>query len=253
MRRSPASPSRGLLSGLSSASEALLPSGWPALDATLGGGWPCGELSELAGPGRSSLALAAVREAQRLGQPVAWIDGPGTFCPATANVDLDALVLVSPQSASWSSAVVRAAVGAYHGHGRGGRERREKRRALLAADLLLRSRAFGLLVLDARGEWPPLSAWFRLARQARLARSVLLLLAGETPMAGSAAALTLQLAQRHTETPGWALPPAPECEVAVLRRRAAPGGDTLLLGPAVLGPAVLSTASSGAAPRGLRS
>lgn len=241
MQKRPASPPRGLLSSVSSASEALLPSGWPALDAALGGGWPCGELTELVGPGRSSLALAAVREAQRAGQPAAWIDGSGTFCPATANVDLGALVLVSPQGENWSSAVVRAAVGA-----RGGRA--PKRRALLAADLLLRSRAFGLLVLDARGEWPPLSAWFRLARQARQARCVLLLLAGETPMAGSAAALTLRLTQRHVEVPGWALPPTPECEVAVLRRRAAAGGDTLLLGPAVL-----STATSGAVPRGLNS
>ena len=237
MQPRPAAPPRGLLSSVSSASEALLPSGWPALDAALGGGWPCGELTELVGPGRSSLALAAVREAQRAGQPVAWIDGSGTFCPATANVELGALVLVSPQGENWSSAVMRAAVG------RAAVGRRAKQRALLAADLLLRSRAFGLLVLDARGEWPPLSAWFRLARQARQARCVLLLLAGETPMAGSAAALTLRLAQRHVEVPGWALPPAPECEVAVLRRRAAAGGDTF----------VLSTATSGAAPRGLNS
>jgi hypothetical protein len=236
MWQDPASRPQALLSALSGASDAVLPSGWPTLDAALGGGWPCGELTELAGPGRCSLALAAVRQAQRAGQPVAWIDGPGSFCPATANVDLGQLVLVSPQGESWPAAVVRAAVGA-----RGARH--EKRRALLAADLLLRSRAFGLLVLDARGEWPPLSAWFRLARQARLARSVLLLLAGETPMAGSAAALTLRLTQRHVETPGWALPPAPGCEVAVLRRRAAAGGVTL----------VLSAATSGAAPRGVSS
>jgi hypothetical protein len=253
MSRSPARPSQGLPSSLFSPSappappEGLLPSGWPALDATLRGGWPCGELIELVGPGRSSVALAAVREAQRAGQPAAWIDGPGTFCPATANVDLGALVLVSPQGENWSSAVMRAAVGAAG--------RREKRRALLAADLLLRSRAFGLLVLDARGEWPPLSAWFRLARQARLSRSVLLLLAGESPMAGSAAVLTLRLTQRHVETPSWALPPAPACEVAVLRRRAGAGGDTLVLGSGsgVRGSEVLSAATSGAAPRGVSS
>ncbi len=65
-----------------------LRSGWPALDAALGGGWPGGELSELCGHGRSTLAQAAVRVAQAAGQPVAWVDGPGTFCPATADVAL---------------------------------------------------------------------------------------------------------------------------------------------------------------------
>jgi hypothetical protein len=231
----PLQPANSLFSPLSEPSEAILPTGWPALDLSLGGGWPAGELTELAGCGRSSLALAAVREAQRAGQPVAWIDGPGTFCPATANVDLAALVVVAPQGESWSSTVTRVATGASRG-------RRRERRALLAADLLLRSRAFGLLVLDARGEWPPLSAWFCLARQAQLAQSVLLLLAGETPMAGSAAALTLQLTQRHAETPGWALPSPPACEVAVLRQRGAVGGRVLLL-----------EAASGAVPRGVPS
>jgi hypothetical protein len=227
-------PQTGLLPS-STACEAFLPSGWPALDRSLGGGWPAGELTELAGCGRSSLALAAVREAQRAGQPVAWIDGPGTFCPATAKVDLTELVVVAPQGESWAATVTRVASGSSRG-------RRRERRALLAADLLLRSRAFGLLVLDARGEWPPLSAWFRLARQAHVAQSVLLLLAGETPMAGSAAALTLQLTQRHAETPSWAQPSPPACAGAVLRRRGAAGGCVLLL----------EAATSGAAPRGVQ-
>ena len=209
--------------------------GWASLDAVLGGGWPAGELSELAGHGRSTLGLAAVRQAQQAGQPTCWIDGPGTFCPATASVDLSQMVLVAPGGDGWTSAVVRVAAGARR------RGVRRQRRSLLAADLLLRSRAFGLLVLDIAHERPPLSACFRLARQARAAQTVLLMLAGETPVACSAAALTLQVAQRHAQVPRWALPPRPALELTVLRRRGAAGGGVLLLD--------LDAATIGAAPR----
>jgi len=203
------------------AAEAPLPalsSGWPALDAALGGGWPGGELSELSGHGCSTLAQAAVRVAQAAGQPVAWVDGPGTFCPATARVALDRLALVTPGA---GGPAPRADARARHG--------RAARRALLAADLLLRSRAFGLLVLDAPGERAPPAAWFRLARQARAAQTVLLLLAGETPCAGSAAALGLRVTPRHAAGPAWSLPARPALELRVLRRRGATGGGVLLL------------------------
>ena len=75
----------------------------------------------------------------------------------------------------------------------------------------------------------------------RAAQSVLLLLAGETPVACSAAALTLQVAQRHVQVPRWALPPRPALELTVLRRRGAAGGGVLLLD--------LDAATIGAAPR----
>jgi hypothetical protein len=208
-----------------------LRSGWLALDAALGGGWPGGELSELCGHGRSTLAQAAVRVAQAAGQPVAWVDGPGTFCPATADVALDRLALVAPGTDGWPAAVVRAAARA--------QRRRPQRRTLLAADLLLRSRAFGLLVLDAPDERAPLSAWFRLARQARAAQTVLLLLGGQAPCAGSAAALTVRGTQRHVDSPAWALPPRPALEVSVLRRRGAAGGGVV----------VVEAATTGAVPR----
>src|SRR5262245_40234143 len=215
-----------LPSATASPSAAVLPparTGWASLDAVLGGGWPAGGRSERAGHGRGTLGLAAVRLAQQAGQPTCWIDGPGTFCPATAGVDLSQLVLVAPGGDGWTSAVVRVATGARR------RGARRERRALLAADLLPRSRAFGLLVLDLAHERPPLSACFRLARQARAAQTVLLLLAGETPVTASAAALTLQVAQRHAQVPRWALPPRPALELTVLRRRGAAGGGVLLL------------------------
>jgi len=194
-----------------------LSSGWPALDELLGGGWPPGELTEIVGHGRASLGLAAVRQAQSAGQPAAWVDGSASFCPATAGVDLQALTLVRPPPAL----------------GRPERPPRSRRRgpaarALLAADLLLRSRAFGLLVLDlpggeSGGAPPALAAWFRLARQARRAQSVLLLLGdAERAVAGSAAGLTLRAAWRHPSAAAWEPLPPPALEVAVLRRRGGP-------------------------------
>lgn len=87
-----------------------------------------GRLVELAGgAGSASLALACglVLEAQRAGEPVAWITGcVATFYPpdaAGAGVDLDALAVVRVREAG---AIARA------------------------ADQLLRSGAFGLVVLD---------------------------------------------------------------------------------------------------------
>jgi hypothetical protein len=200
-----------------------LPSGWPDLDRVLGGGWPPGELTELVGHGRASLALAAVRQAQSAGQPAAWVDGPGGFCPATAGVDLARLTLVRPPL--MQRPLVRPPA----------RRRGPCSAALLAADLLLRSRAFGLLVLDlplreGRGAPPALAAWFRLARQASRAQSVLLLLGdAERPVAGSAAGLTLRAAWRHPAAAAWEPLPPPALEVAVLRHRGDPLARTVVL------------------------
>jgi hypothetical protein len=205
---------------LSEASAGRLATGWLALDRLLGGGWPPGELTEIVGRGRASLALAAVRQAQSAGQPAAWVDGSASFCPATAGLDLGALTLVRPPPALAE---------------RPGRSARRRRgpasAALLAADLLLRSRAFGLLVLDLPEVAPPaLAAWFRLARQASRAHSVLLLLgSAERTVAGSAAGLTLRAAWRHPSAASWEPLPPPALEVAVLRRRGGPLGRAVVL------------------------
>ncbi len=169
-------------------------------DLVAGGG-----LCELAGRGRTSLALRAVRAAQAAGQPVAWVDGSGSFCPTTARVDLEALTFVRPQT-----------------------RRRPVGDALFAADVLLRSRAFALLVLDmpARGGGL-LSSWFRLARLAHRAGSQLLVLHDQPRrLTGSAAALALSVRLRPVEGPPWADLPPPELEVSVLRQRGPtdPGG-----------------------------
>lgn len=205
MERVPRSPSGGTIAG---ASCGVLSSGWPALDEVLaGGGWPVGELIEVLGRGRSSLALAAVRSCQAAEQPVVWVDGPGHFCPATAGADLSALTLISPG------------------------EPRHASRALLAADLLLRSRAFGLLVLDLPSRRLPLAACFRLARQAGRAQTALLVLSGEVrPLTGSAAALTLRVRFAHADWQPWEVPVAPDLDVLVLRQRGASGSARVRLG-----------------------
>ncbi|MCB9898458.1 MAG: hypothetical protein H6825_10680 [Planctomycetes bacterium] len=194
-----------------SAGGVRLPSGYADLDRALGGGWPAGVLAEVRGRGRSSLGLAAVRSAQARGVPCAWIDGSGGFCPATARVDLGALVLVRPRE--------RAV-----GDGGPG-VRGDLARMLFAADVLLRSRAFGLLVLDLpAGRRGPAAAWFRLARLTLRAEAPLLLLQGGASLvAGSAASLVLDVTLRPGAGPAWDELPPPRLSVHLRRHRGASG------------------------------
>ena len=91
-----------------------------------------GRLSEL-GPGAApavlSVAVALVRDAQRAGEPAAWVaTGPDLFYPpdvVAAGVDLAALPVIRTTHC---------------------------RAAGRAADLLLRSGAFGLVVVDLAGQ-----------------------------------------------------------------------------------------------------
>jgi recombination protein RecA len=115
-----------------------------------------GRLCEITGARAPRLTLAAslVLQAQRAGQPAAWV-GPHTSCfyppdLAAAGVDLHALPVVRAPDAL---AMARA------------------------ADHLLRSGAFGLVVLDLPpGSGLPLPAQTRLAGLARRHRAVLLCL-----------------------------------------------------------------------------
>jgi len=197
-----------------------LPSGWPALDARLGGGWPLGPLIEVCGQGRTSLALAAVASAQQHGLPVAWIDGTGGFCPATAEVDLARLTLVQAAGAR--------VPGPRADGPRVARRRSPAAAALFAADVLLRSRSQGLLVLDLPARGGPAATWFRLGRLAAQAECGLLLLhAGRTALCGSAAALLVELRWAHTPVPAWGEFPPPALELRLRRcRHAAPVSET---------------------------
>jgi hypothetical protein len=228
-----------------------------ALTPLLGEGWPAG-LVEVAGRGRSSLAFSVLAAAREAGQPVAWVDGTGDFCPATAGVDLAELTLVrTAERGAGASRGGRYAPGhatgasapsdrsGREGEGaraevmtapRGRRPRSPAAAARFAADVLLRSRAFALVVLDlpGRGRAGALSEWFRLGRLASRARSVLLLLhAGQEGPAhgdrraarsvtGSASELALSVRLAASPGPPWADLPPPGLVLRVLRHRGAP-------------------------------
>jgi recombination protein RecA len=102
-----------------------------------------GRLSELSGhasSGRTTAAVSLVIRAQLQDEPVAWVQPEGgTLYPpdlAESGIDLDALLVV---------------------HAPGGR--RGARNLARAAELLLRSGAFGLVVLDLTSGAPRGDAW----------------------------------------------------------------------------------------------
>jgi recombination protein RecA len=108
-----------------------------------------GRFAELSARGASATLTAAIGlviEAQREREPVAWITGPhGSFYPpdvADSGVDLAALVVVRVPAASASLEIIAAR----------------------AAERLVRSGAFGLLVIDLVGCEPELP----MAHQGRL-------------------------------------------------------------------------------------
>jgi hypothetical protein len=110
-----------------------LATGWPAVDRLLGGGLPAGRLTEVVGArssGKASFAFAAAANAMASpGQLVAWIDAPGELYPpaaAASGVVLDRLMIVRPGSAQDAAGLVLARAG----------------------EIVARSRAFSLLVLD---------------------------------------------------------------------------------------------------------
>lgn len=114
-----------------------------------------GRFAELSSNGETasiSAAASIILEAQRRGEPAAWIAaGPSTFFPpdaAASGIDLDSLPVVRAAGAS---------------------------SAARAADWLLRSGAFAVVVLDLGADWQmrlPVQA--RLAALAKKNRAVLL-------------------------------------------------------------------------------
>lgn len=159
---------------------ASFPTGLAPLDRLLGGGLPEGCIVELGALGGAASALAARVAARftREGRLVAWLDRGDAFDPraaAEAGVELPRLLWCRPV---------------------------EDREALRAADALLASGAFPLVVFDLRDPRQPKrrvgfaqGAWLRLARDAEAARASLLVL-GEG--AGSFAAATLAPVRRRS-------------------------------------------------------
>ncbi len=150
-----------------------LPTGVAALDAMLpGGGVPRGRLTELlapAGLGKTTIARALVAATIRGGGGVAWIDATRTLDPrdwAAESAAYDALWVVRPGESS---------------------------RGPWCADLLLRSAAFALVVLDGAPVLPRAVA-VRLTQLARESDAALLLLGEGTRASEVGGALRVRLA-----------------------------------------------------------
>jgi recombination protein RecA len=106
-----------------------IPTGSIAVDAALGvGGLPRGRLIEIFGPessGKTTLALSAIAQAQKLGGMAAFIDAEHAMDPVYAEklgVDVDNLLVSQPDSGE---------------------------QALQIADVLVRSNAIDILVVDS--------------------------------------------------------------------------------------------------------
>ncbi|HEX6535331.1 MAG TPA: ATPase domain-containing protein [Gemmatimonadaceae bacterium] len=157
--------------------RAPLATGIAALDAALaGGGVPRGRLTEVTGTrgsGKTTFLRRLVMETTARGLAVAWVDAGRTLAPRdwarVRGADGDALWVVRPR---------RASQGAW------------------CADILLRSGAFALVVLDGA---PPLSraAAVRLTRLARDAHAALIAVGGDDgPATLLPGALRLHVARR---------------------------------------------------------
>ncbi|MBR3356874.1 MAG: recombinase RecA [Solobacterium sp.] len=106
-----------------------IPSGSLALDAALGiGGYPKGRIIEIYGPessGKTTLALHAIAECQKMGGRCAFIDAENAIDPMYAKklgVDIDELILSQPDSGE---------------------------QALEITDVLIKSGAIDLVVIDS--------------------------------------------------------------------------------------------------------
>jgi recombination protein RecA len=164
-----------------------LPTGVAALDAVLlGGGLPRGRLTEIAGPtgsGKTTLARAIVESTVAAHGWVAYVDAQRTL-------DARDWVHLGDAEGVW---VIRP---------------RDAGRAAWCADVLLRSGAFALVVLDGA---PMLSksAAVRLTRLARESNAVLVLLADRTGAASQLGGAVRLLVERTTPGKRRHPPPTP--------------------------------------------
>jgi len=171
--------------------------GLTALDEALGGGWRRGELSELCGPmssGRTSVLVSTMAAATSRGEVVGLIDSIDRFDPAmaaAAGVDVSRVLWVRGPSVT-SMAERGSAANAADAI---------VRRALRAADLIVRAGGFGVVALDLADV--PLtsmrrvaaSSWLRLAH-ANEGRDTVCLLLADAPMARSPRGWSVRLTAR---------------------------------------------------------
>ena len=219
---------------------AMSPTGLEAFDRALGGGWRRGELSELTGPassGRSSLLLATLAAATARGEVVGLVDSLDRFDPAmaaAAGVDVMRVLWVRGPSVTELPGlksrptsglgrnpgdvgrnpgdVGRNPGGVGRNHGGVGRNFSSGdslgdalvRRALRAADLIIRAGGFGVVALDLADVPAPLvrrvpaSSWLRIAH-ANEGRDTVCLLVADAPLARSPRGVSVRL----SAVPRW--------------------------------------------------
>jgi len=172
-----------------------LPAGWRL--STFAGRF--GEVSADQAGAALTLAFRLVLEAQKEGEPTAWVTGRvSTFFPpdaAESGIDLSALAVI------WAPEAIAAARAAEH---------------------LLRSGSFGLVVLDLGAKARlPLHAQSRLAGQARQHATALLCLTEKErnrPSLGSLVSIRVHAARREREGDRY------RCEAQILKdKRRGPG------------------------------
>ncbi len=161
-----------------------------------------GRLAEISGISALSATMGVVLDAQRLGEPVAWVSAGGSlFYPPDveeSGIDLEALV------------VVRVAGG---------------EAAARAADKLLRSGAFGLVVLDlGRAYTVPMALQARLVKLAQRHDAAVLALTDKAPQVASLSSLVSLRCSARRE---WVGGDRYRCAVQVLKdkRRGPVWGD----------------------------
>jgi hypothetical protein len=188
--------------------NARVPTGIESIDRLLGGGFPGGRLSEIAGPlscGRTSLAHALLAQATQSGAVAAVVDAADAFDPASAEgsgVDLTRVL--------W----VRAP---------------RLRSALRSTEQLLAVRGFALVLLDlALADLHIVPATgLRLARLAAGTGIPLIALSLQRCL-GPAAEIAIELRPTQANCGGSpVLLENLEVEVALVRHRSAPDGNTI--------------------------
>ncbi len=176
--------------------------GLAALDDALGGGWRRGELSEVSGPatsGRTSVLVATLAAATGRGEVVGLIDSIDRFDPAmaaAAGVDVTRVLWVRGPSVSMSLTRSTSSLAAGTAD-----QDMVVRRALRAADLIVRAGGFGIVALDL-ADVPvtalrrvPATSWMRLAH-ANEGRDTVCLLLADVPVARSPRGWSVRLTAR---------------------------------------------------------
>lgn len=195
---------------------AMAPTGLEAFDRALGGGWRRGELSELTGPkssGRTSLLLATLAAATARGEVVSVVDSLDRFDPAVAaaaGVDIMRVLWVRGPSVTELPGLksrpttAGLSVGRNFSSGASALADALVRRALRAADLIIRAGGFGIVALDLADLPAPLlrrvpsSSWLRMAH-ANEGRDTVCLLLADQPLARSPRGVSVRL----SAVPRW--------------------------------------------------